>query len=205
MCQGTGRIRSARGHMVFAKPCEACGGQRPAARRQAAGRAAATASRRAMESVPVPVPAGNRGRRAVAGLGRRACRPSRRPARRSVRRRACRAASVVPARGRRPAPRGAGGDARGGAGREDRHPDARRAGEAARAAGHAVGAAAAAARARRTGAAAGRRGDLIVEVRLVLPPMLDERSKELLREFGRINGEDVRRGLWAAENDGSGL
>ena len=39
----------------------------------------------------------------------------------------------------------------------------------------------------------GRRGDLVVEVRLVLPKMLDERSKELLREFGRINGEDVRR------------
>lgn len=39
----------------------------------------------------------------------------------------------------------------------------------------------------------GRRGDLVVEVRLVLPKILDERSKELLREFGRINGEDVRR------------
>ena len=35
----------------------------------------------------------------------------------------------------------------------------------------------------------GRRGDLVVEVRLVLPKLLDERSKELLREFGRINGE----------------
>src|SRR5262249_56988201 len=41
----------------------------------------------------------------------------------------------------------------------------------------------------------GRRGDLIVEVRIVLPKLLDERSKELLREFGRINGEDVRRGF----------
>ena len=37
-----------------------------------------------------------------------------------------------------------------------------------------------------------RRGDLVVEVKLVLPKVLDERSKELLREFGRINGEDVR-------------
>jgi molecular chaperone DnaJ len=37
-----------------------------------------------------------------------------------------------------------------------------------------------------------RRGDLLVEVRLVLPPVLDERSKELLREFGQIHGEDVR-------------
>ncbi|MCU1386322.1 MAG: Chaperone protein DnaJ [Acidobacteria bacterium] len=41
----------------------------------------------------------------------------------------------------------------------------------------------------------GRRGDLVVEVQLVLPKMLDERSKELLREFGRINAEDVRQGL----------
>jgi molecular chaperone DnaJ len=38
----------------------------------------------------------------------------------------------------------------------------------------------------------GGRGDLVVEVRLKLPKMLDERSKELLREFGRINGESVR-------------
>ena len=41
----------------------------------------------------------------------------------------------------------------------------------------------------------GRRGDLVVEVRLVMPKMLDERSKELLREFGKINSEDVRREL----------
>ena len=37
-----------------------------------------------------------------------------------------------------------------------------------------------------------RRGDLVVEVKLVLPKVLDERSKELMREFGRINREDVR-------------
>jgi molecular chaperone DnaJ len=41
----------------------------------------------------------------------------------------------------------------------------------------------------------GRRGDLVVEVRLVLPRLLDERSKELLREFGKINAEDVRASL----------
>jgi molecular chaperone DnaJ len=39
----------------------------------------------------------------------------------------------------------------------------------------------------------GRRGDLIIEARLVLPTLLDERSKELLREFGRINSGDVRK------------
>lgn len=41
----------------------------------------------------------------------------------------------------------------------------------------------------------GRRGDLIVEIRLVLPRVLDERSKELLREFGRLNVDDVRKDL----------
>jgi molecular chaperone DnaJ len=41
----------------------------------------------------------------------------------------------------------------------------------------------------------GRRGDLVVEVRLVLPRVLDERSKDLLREFGRLNGDDVRKDL----------
>ena len=41
----------------------------------------------------------------------------------------------------------------------------------------------------------GERGDLVVEARLVLPKILDERSKELLREFGRLNTEDVRREL----------
>jgi molecular chaperone DnaJ len=41
----------------------------------------------------------------------------------------------------------------------------------------------------------GGRGDLIVEVMLVLPPVVDERSKELMREFGRLNSGDVRRNL----------
>jgi len=49
----------------------------------------------------------------------------------------------------------------------------------------------------------GRRGDLVVEVRLALPRVLDERSKALLREFGQINGTDeVRRDLKGhQEND----
>jgi molecular chaperone DnaJ len=34
----------------------------------------------------------------------------------------------------------------------------------------------------------GQRGDLVVETRIMLPPLLDERSKELLREFGAIHG-----------------
>ena len=39
-------------------------------------------------------------------------------------------------------------------------------------------------------------GDLIVEVVLVLPPVIDRRSRELLREFGRLNQIDVRRPLF---------
>jgi molecular chaperone DnaJ len=42
----------------------------------------------------------------------------------------------------------------------------------------------------------GQRGDLVIEIRLVLPSVLDERSKELLREFGTLQTEDVRQGLW---------
>jgi molecular chaperone DnaJ len=38
----------------------------------------------------------------------------------------------------------------------------------------------------------GPRGDLVVEARLMLPAVLDERSKALLREFGEINGALVR-------------
>ena len=42
----------------------------------------------------------------------------------------------------------------------------------------------------------GARGDLVVAVAVVLPPVADERSKALLREFGRINATDVRKGLF---------
>jgi len=44
----------------------------------------------------------------------------------------------------------------------------------------------------------GSRGDLVVDIRLMLPRVLDERSKELLREFGRINGESVRSAMGGA-------
>jgi molecular chaperone DnaJ len=40
-----------------------------------------------------------------------------------------------------------------------------------------------------------RRGDLVVTVRLVLPPVLDERSRALLEEFGRLNPGNVRQHL----------
>lgn len=40
-------------------------------------------------------------------------------------------------------------------------------------------------------------GDLLVELQIVLPPVRDERSRELLREFGRLNDVDVRGQLFA--------
>jgi molecular chaperone DnaJ len=43
--------------------------------------------------------------------------------------------------------------------------------------------------------AAGPRGDLIAEIKVVLPQRTDEQSKELIREFGRRNHEDVRKDL----------
>jgi molecular chaperone DnaJ len=44
--------------------------------------------------------------------------------------------------------------------------------------------------------ATGESGDLIVEVRLVLPQTLDDRSRSLLEEFGRLNQADVRKELF---------
>lgn len=38
----------------------------------------------------------------------------------------------------------------------------------------------------------GRRGDLIVEVKLVLPPLVDERAREAMRELARLDTENVR-------------
>ncbi len=38
----------------------------------------------------------------------------------------------------------------------------------------------------------GMRGDQIVEVKVVVPKVQDERSKEILRELGRLNPEDPR-------------
>ncbi|GMV23461.1 MAG: chaperone protein DnaJ 1 [Acidimicrobiia bacterium] len=44
--------------------------------------------------------------------------------------------------------------------------------------------------------APGDAGDLIADVQIVLPPVRDERSKALLREFAALNPVDVRAGLF---------
>ena len=45
----------------------------------------------------------------------------------------------------------------------------------------------------------GRRGDQYVEVRVQVPRIRDERSKEILRELSRLNPEDPRAGLFTQE------
>src|SRR5690606_15656475 len=40
------------------------------------------------------------------------------------------------------------------------------------------------------------RGALVVTVQLALPPSLDAESRRLLREFGRINRDDVRKDMF---------
>jgi molecular chaperone DnaJ len=43
----------------------------------------------------------------------------------------------------------------------------------------------------------GKRGSQIVTVEIVVPKVQDERSKEILREFAKLNPEDPREELWA--------
>ncbi|RPJ71187.1 MAG: J domain-containing protein [Acidobacteria bacterium] len=194
-CQGTGRIRSARGHMVFAKPCESCEGtgQRSAHPCRACG-GAGTETR--VESVLAQIPAGveDGAEISVPGMGhagRRGGRPGDLHLRVEVaphslfRREGDELHLVVPvalheaalgARVEIPSPDGL---------LRLRVPPGTQSGQRLRLRGRGV-----------PNARRGGRGDLIVEIRLVLPAILDERSKELLREFARINGEDVRRALW---------
>jgi DnaJ-class molecular chaperone len=43
----------------------------------------------------------------------------------------------------------------------------------------------------------GMRGDQFVEIHVHVPRIADERSKELLREFAQLNGENVRKEIWS--------
>lgn len=190
-CRGAGTVRTVRGHMVFTRPCGACEGtgEAPA---QACTACAASGLETRAESVPVPLPPGMADgmQVRVAGkghAGRLGGVPGDlfvtvRVAPHPVFRRDGADLHVVvavavheAALGSRidvPTPDG---------GVTLRVPPSTPAGQRFRLRG------------RGAPSPRGDRGDLVVEIRIVLPAMLDERSKELLREFGRINGEDVRR------------
>jgi molecular chaperone DnaJ len=194
MCQGTGAVRSVRGHMVFSRSCQACGGtgqRRPRPCEPCGGTGHCTTT----ESVPVRFPAG------VAADDR-------------VR---------VPGKGNAGTNGGLPGDLFVTV-HVAPHPRFRREGddlhivvliavhEAALGARIDIPTPEGSARLRvppgtqsgqrfrlrDRGAVSvrdGRRGDLVAEARLMLPRVLDERSKELLREFGKINDESVRERL----------
>lgn len=199
-CQGAGAVRSVRGHMVFTRSCSTCGGtgqQRPRPCEPCGGIGQLTRS----ETIPVQIPPGtNDGERIrVPGKGNAGvnggppgdlyitARVAPHPL---FRREGDDMHLVLPiaiheaalgARVEVPTPDG-------GAARL-RVPPGTQSGQRFRL--------------RERGAAStrdGRRGDLIIEARLMLPKVLDERSKELLREFGRINGENVREPVGAGQN-----
>lgn len=194
-CGGAGHARWMRGHMVFSRRCAACGGTgRRTHRPCGVCRAEGVASR--IEAVPVAVPAG------VAGGTR----------------------LRVPGGGNTGRRGGATGDLYVTVS-VDPHPLFRREGddlhlvlpvavhEAALGARVHVPTTGEPARIRiPPGSQSGQRfrlrgrgapsprtgetGDLIVEVRIVLPRVLDERSKELMRQFAENSTDDVRAGLW---------
>jgi molecular chaperone DnaJ len=194
MCQGSGMVRSVRGHMIFSRACHACSGsgqQRPRTCEPCGGMGQETRSENVAIRVPPGVANGERLR--------------------------------VPGKGNAGIRGGPPGDLYI-AVHVDDHPVYRREGddlhmvlpiavhEAALGARIEITAPDGAAkvrvppgtqsgqrfRIRERGAAStreDRRGDLVVEVRLMLPKLLDERSKELLREFGRINGQNIRENI----------
>jgi molecular chaperone DnaJ len=191
LCQGTGALRSVRGHMVFSRSCSACRGtgqQRPRACEPCAGTGQETRTETVAVRIPPGVAEGDRIRVSAKGnAGIQGGPPgdlyiavqvAPHP---TLRREGDDLHVVVPiaiheaALGARidiPTPDG---------GARLRVPPGTQSGQRFRL--------------RDRGAPStrdARRGDLVVEVRLMLPRVLDERSKELLREFGRINGENVR-------------
>ena len=191
LCQGTGAVRTVRGHMVFSHSCLGCGAsgrQRPQPCEPCAGTGQETRS----ETIQVRIPAGtgDGDRVRVTGKGNAGVRGglpgdlymTAHVAEHPVfRREGDDVHMVLPiaiheaALGARidvPAPDGSA---------RLRVPSGAQSGQRFRL--------------RERGAASkrdGRRGDFVIEVRLMLPKLLDERSKELLREFGKINGENVR-------------
>ena len=194
ICQGTGMVRSVRGHMIFSKTCPACSGsgqQRPRLCEPCSGTGYETRA----ESVPVRIPAGiaDGERVRLAGKGNAGVRGGQ-PGDLYItvhvlphtvyRREGDDLHMVIPiaiheaalgARVEIPTPDGPA---------KLRVPPGTQSGQRFRL--------------RERGAPStrdGRRGDLVVEVRLMLPRLLDERSKELLREFGKINGENIRESL----------
>jgi len=186
MCQGTGAVRSVRGHMVFSRTCTGCGGtgqQRPRACRTCQGSGLAMCTEALTVRIPpgvadgetVRVPqkgdAGVRGGAAGDLYVKVHVAPDAVFARHGDDLHTTVSVGVHEAAlGTRLEIAGLDGPVR------LRIPPGTQSGQRFRL--------------RDRGAPSSRtgvRGDLIVEARLMLPAVLDERSKELLREFGKLN------------------
>jgi molecular chaperone DnaJ len=191
LCQGTGAVRSVRGHMIFSRSCGACSGtghQRPRPCEPCAGSGQETRSETVSVRIPPGVADGDRLR--VPGKGNVGLSGGQagdlyatvRVGVHPVFRRdgddllmAVNVAVHEAALGAKVDIQTLDGAAR------LRIPPGTQSGQRFRLRGHGA-----------PSTRNGQRGDLIVEVRIMLPKLLDERSKELLREFGRINVEPVR-------------
>ena len=194
-CQGAGKVRWARGHMVFTKECTACGGTGREQSRQCgvcAGHGRVVRSEAATIRVPAGVVDGAQlrvaGRGHAGAFGGRAgdlyihvqVRPH--PV---LRREQDDLHMVVPvavheaALGARIEVPSFDGPV------QVRIPPGPEGGQRFRVSG------------RGAPTLGGGRGNLIVEVRIALPRLRDERSKELMKEFARLNPVDVRRDLAA--------
>jgi len=192
-CDGQGATKWARGHMMFTKPCEPCGGTGQLTRmacRTCAGSGLQTRS----EVVTVSVPAGVDSQARLVVPGRGHAGPNGGPAGdlyvtievmpHPVFRREGSDLHVTVPVAIHEAALGARIDVPTLSGPvKARIPAGTPGGTRLRMRGHGVQSAAGA-------------GDLIVEIQLVLPPVQDERSKALLREFGRLNPIDVRAHLF---------
>ena len=194
-CEGSGTVRWARGHMVFAKNCVACGGT-GRLRQQPCTSCGALGVHPRSETVAVRVPAGatdgqvirvpDKGHAGAAGAspGDLYVRVRVAP-HEAFRREGLDLHITVPvavheaALGARIDVPALDGTAR------LKVPPGTQSGQRFRLRGRGIP------------SATGESGDLVVEARLVLPANLDERSKSLLEEFGRLNPADVRKDLFA--------
>jgi molecular chaperone DnaJ len=191
VCQGQGAVRTVRGHMVFTRSCSACGGTGQQAPRPCPSCAGAGHEVRA-EPVTLRLPAGIGDGERVRVAGKGDAGPRGGPAGdlyvtvhvapdARFRREGNDLHVVVPvgvheaALGARVELEGLDGPVK------VRIPPGTQSGQRFRISERGM-----------VSVRGGPRGDLIVEARLMLPDVLDERSKALLREFGEINGAQVR-------------
>jgi len=190
-CQGTGAVRTVRGHMVFSRSCGACGGTgrlHPRACETCGGAGQETRTETVASRIPPGVADGDRLRIPEKGsVGPGGGPPGdlyitvRVEPHPTFRRSGDDLETIVPlavheaalgARVEVPTPDGRA---------RLRVPAGTQSGQRFRLRGHGA-----------PSTRNGERGDLIAEVRIMLPAVLDERSRELLREFGRINAHSVR-------------